>query len=296
MKKPTIVLSVLSLLLTGVAAWEWQQLSGLRDENDLLHAKVRKLSSATKLVASSPRGPDTARESAPARPGEKGEAATASQGPSGPGRTPEERARFQKMREVQRAQRIESRLLSLSTKLNLTPAQKEAVQAALEKGSKDREALREAAFNNTDGKPPGAEKFAASEKAQEDAILAALTPEQLTAYDEYKQAEKQTRVETRASQQLNELQSSLSLTAEQKDAAFQLFAEQAQTSTVGPAAPGDTEAAKAREAQHQATLTAMEKILTPEQFELYQKQDAQRTELFGNRGPGGPPPGGGPPP
>jgi hypothetical protein len=55
-----------------------------------------------------------------------------------------------------------------------------------------------------------------------------------------------------------------------------------------PAETG-TDPAKAREARHQAAIQAMEKILTPEQYELYQKQDAQRTELFGARSRGGPP-------
>jgi hypothetical protein len=285
MKNPVLILSGATLLLSPVAAWEWHQIGELREENSALAVKARKVAAAAKMMAPEelPSQKTADRKASPADV-EK----TASSRP-GPERTPEEKARFEKMREVQRAQRIESRLLALTTKLNLTPDQKEAVQAALEKGSKDRDAIREAAFNSADGKRPGPEQFAASEKTQEDAILATLTPDQLGAYDEYKQAEKQTRVETRASQQLNELQSSLALTPGQRDAAFQLFAEQAQNSAIGSSAAPDADPAKAWEAQHQLTLQAMEKILTPEQYELYQKQDAQRTELFGKRGPGGAP-------
>lgn len=289
MKKPTLILSGLCLALAAFSAWQWQQLNALREENAGLSGKVKKAAVTARATGPLSRpaegtrrpeiaGADTAAKAAAAMPGR-------------PEPTAEERARFQKMRDVRRAQRIESRLLALGTALNLTPNQKAAVQAALEKGSSERDALREAGFSS--GKPPSPEQFAASEKAQEDAILATLTSDQLGAYSEYKDAEKQTRAETRASQQLNELQSSLSLTAAQKDAAYQLFADQA----IAPAATS-ADPAKAWEEQRAATLAAMSEILSPEQYELYQKQEAERVKLFGNRGPGGPggpPPGGGPP-
>ena len=284
------------MALAALSAWQWQQLSALREENAGLGTRVKKLTASVRTVSpviasrnsEAPRGGETA--------GGTAENGNATGPPGRPERTPEERARFQKMREMQRSQRIESRLLALTTALNLTPKQREIIQAALEKGSSERDAIREAAF--TSGKPPTPDQFAASEKAQEDALLASLTSDQLGAYTQYKETEKQNRAETRANQQLNELQNSLSLTADQKDAAYQLFASQA----LNPATPAEgSDQAKAWEEQRQATLSAMEKILTPEQYELYQKQDAQRTEVFGNRGPGGPGGGGpggfgGPPP
>jgi hypothetical protein len=48
------------------------------------------------------------------------------------------------MREMDRKQRQDAKLLALTTKLNLTTEQQAAIRAALEKGSADRDALREA--------------------------------------------------------------------------------------------------------------------------------------------------------
>jgi len=97
--------------------WQWRQLGILRDENGALDAKVRKLSVTTKMPPLSARSPESAVAGSSTPPSEKEKTA----GPPQPGRTPEERARFQKMREIQRTQRIEARLLALTTKLNLPP-------------------------------------------------------------------------------------------------------------------------------------------------------------------------------
>jgi hypothetical protein len=156
MKKPVRLLSALSVLLAALAGWQWHQLDALREENGELAAKVRKAGAAAKMPPVAGRAAEKG-GGFPSVRGAGGEK-TVSSRPGVPERTPEERERFQKIREVQRAQRIESRLLALNTKLNLTPAQKEAVQAILEKGSKEREALREASFNSTDDKRPGTEQ------------------------------------------------------------------------------------------------------------------------------------------
>ena len=128
-------------------------------------------------------------------------------------------------------------------------------------------------------------------------VKAAMSEEQLTAYEQYKEEQKATQVETRATQQLNELQNKLSLSTEQKDAAFEYFAQQAQSFDPGQIMAQGGDVQKAFEEQQKVTLEAMQQILTPEQYELYSKQEEQRAAMFregggfglGGRGGFGPP-------
>jgi len=187
----------------------------------------------------------------------------------------------------------------LKTKLNLIPEQETAIRAAMAQASATRDALREAGDARRRSGAPEDEKarqkdmaaFADTEADQETVIAAALSEEQAAACTEYKAEQKATQVESRASQQLNDLQNKLSLTNGQKDAAFQFYAQQEPTS-FDPAAiisqGGDVQ--KAFEERQKTTLEGMQNILTPEQYELYSKQEAERSALFRNSGgPGGPP-------
>lgn len=303
------------------AAWQWTRIRELQEANAALEKQVAAASAAPRPVAGPPGGGRR-------RPGgpnaqETPEVAVRAEAPPGqannqndPERAARE-ARFREMRESERALRIESRLLALKTKLNLTPEQETAVRAAMEKANAEREALRQASAGLREewAKLSDEErdarhreevaKFAAVDAAQEAEITALMSEEQLAAYEQYKSEQKQTEVENRANMQLGQLQSMLSLTEEQKDAAFQYFAQQAQTFDPREIMAQGGDPREFFEEQQKAQLEAMRQILTPEQFELYSKQEEQRANMFRNGGgrggfgpPGGrgfgPPPPGGP--
>ena len=295
---------------SGLAAWQALQLSELRETNQALTAQAKTFislaPSATAAVPGSrnkkvkPDADFASRTETP--PAEKTSAAEAERAARD--------ARFKEMRSLERTQRIDAKILALKSKLNLTPEQEVAIRAVMEKGSSDREALREAmdarrragrATEDTDTtRQEAMAKFAAAEAAQETAITAAMSEDQLAAYDAYKAEQKQTQVESRANQQLNDLQNKLSLTAEQKDAAFQFYAQQEQTGfRPGQIAAQGGDVQKAFEERQKTMLEGMQAILTPEQYELYSKQEEELSALFRNGGGfggfggprGGPPPG-----
>ncbi|MES2709874.1 MAG: hypothetical protein V4726_24975 [Verrucomicrobiota bacterium] len=216
-----------------------------------------------------------------------------------PGRKPKDPERVAKMRadrERDRKLRHDAKILDLTTKLNLTAEQKTAIRAALDKGAADRDALREAAFSRPRPQTGDTEetrradmaKFAALNAAQEEAIAAGLSAEQLAAYSEYKTEQKQTTVENRANQQLGDLLRTFSLTEDQKDAAFQFFARQEQENGFDPdrvaAMGGDF--VSLFDQRQKNELEALKRILTPEQYELYKTQQEQRTATFRNMVPG----------
>ncbi|MES2709778.1 MAG: hypothetical protein V4726_24485 [Verrucomicrobiota bacterium] len=294
------------VLLGAFAAWQAVQIRDLRAANAALGGQTKTLTIAERNAPPGPAG--RASGSAAAKDSASPDNASAGQNPEDAARVARD-ARFSEMRTLERAQRIDARILALKTKLNLTPEQETAVRAAMDKGSADREALREAGDarrrnggEETDKtRQADMAKFAALETAQEKAITDLMTEDQLAAYDQYKTEQKATQVESRANQQLNDLQGKLSLTDEQKDAAFQFYADQEQNGfDPGKIAAEGGDPRKYFEERQKQTLEAMRQILTAEQYELYSKQEEARSTLFRNGGGfggfGGPRGGGGPPP
>lgn len=290
------------LLLGAFAAWQAVQIHALREANASLTAQTKTLVVADKSEPPPPGGQARRPEGGRGPGGNRPEGAPANATEEADRLARE--ARFKEMRAMDRTQRIDARILNLKTRLNLTPEQEIVVRAAMEKGSLDRDALREAmearrraGEEETDKtRQANAAKFAASEAGQEKAITAAMSDEQLTAYEAYKTEQKATQVEAQANRQLNDLQSKLSLTDEQKDAAFQFYADQEQNGfDPGKIMAEGGDPAKYFEERQKVTLEAMKQILTPEQYELYSKQEEERSTLFRNGGGFGRGFGGGPP-
>lgn len=298
MSKTHILTLTALIAMTCVAASQWLRNHSLSETNTALQKQISVLSAAP-LPTPAP-GEERRRSGNPpdAAPAASAPAPVAANGnPSDPGRA-EREARFREMRTMERTQRIDARLLALRTKLNLTPDQETTLRAAMEKGSADREALRQSMWNRPPAENPEAEerrrredgeKFAASDAAQEEAVTTAMSPEQLTAYGEYRTEQRQQEVETRANQQLGDLQGRLSLTEEQKESAFQYFAQQAQSFDPREVMAQGGDMRAAFEAQQKAQLEAMSRILTAEQYGLYSKQEEQRAAMWRNAAP---PPGG----
>lgn len=302
MKKSQVAGVSVILLLAGLSAWQAMRIQELTAANAGLTAKSKVSSQAPRLQA----GPLDGRR------GKEEPGKTVAENDQTPGQAnPEDAeraardARGQEFRKLERTQRIEARILALKTKLNLTPQQEVAVRQAMEKGSADRDALREAGMERRRSGQPEDDaarqvemaKFKAAEAAQEEAITSIMSEDQLAAYGDYKAEQKATEVESRANQQLNDLQNKMALSDDQKDAAFQFYAQMEQTGfDPGEIAAQGGDVRKAFEERQAVMLQGMEQILSPEQYQLYSTQEKQRSELFNSNNGGGPPGfGGGPP-
>ncbi|RYD38471.1 MAG: hypothetical protein EOP86_00745 [Verrucomicrobiaceae bacterium] len=277
-----------------LTAWQFLQIQDLKESNNALARQV-KLVPAEKLPTVRPAS-QIAKADVAKRAEAKESTEPAAARPEDAERAARE-ARFQEMRQMDRAQRHDARVLALTTKLNLSPEQQNAVREALQKGSADRDAVREAgdarrrdgAQDTDETRRADMAKIAAIDAAQEENIAATMSGDQVTAYADYKNEQKQVTVENRANQMLGDLQNRFSLTDEQKDAAFQYFAKQEQESGFDPvqivAQGGDPMALM--EQMQKERLEALKQILTPEQFALHSAQEAQRAEMFRSMQPGG---------
>lgn len=279
------------ILLGAVVVWQFRRISEMERTTSALLARD--------AAPASPAATDgTGREmgSMDRRTGPPG-GQPPGEPPDRKSRNTEREAKFRAFRELERKQRLDAKILALTTKLNLTPEQQTAIRAALEKGNAERDALREAGFSRRDagGKDDTEEvrraemaKFAAVDAAQEQAIAAGLSAEQLQAYTDYKTEQKQNSIENQANRQLGDLLKNFSLSEDQKDAAFQVYAKQAKDNPFEPdriaAMGGDIR--KIFEQQQKSELEAFKRILTPDQYELYKTQQEQRSSAFRSLTPG----------
>ena len=168
--------------------------------------------------------------------------------------------------------RVDERLAALKAKLGLSDEQVAQMRPQVEGMLKEANPAlfgEDGAISISMDNMKEKKQQAAAEKAKAEAdLMAQLSPQQLAAYDGWKQEEKANRVEVKAGQDLASLQSQLSLTAEQKDAAFAAFSKLASTqgeqTDILSNPQGFMETRKAR-------LEAMRPILTPEQMAVYER-------------------------
>ncbi len=283
-------------VLAVIVVWQFRRISAMQEANTALHDQISE--AIGRLEANRPLGEKGA--GSQASPGTS--IATADPKSDDPAKA-EREAKFRKMRELDRQQRHDAKILALTTKLNLTTEQQAVIRAALEKGSTDRDALRDAGEGRRRAGSRDTEekrraemaKFAAIDAAQEETIAASLSAEQLAAYTEYQTEQKLTTIENRANQQLGDLLTRFSLSEDQKDAAFQFFAKQEEEHGFEPAriAALGGDFMLLFEQRQKDKLEALKQILTPEQYALYSTQEEQRSATFRNMVPGGQPP---PPP
>lgn len=286
-------------VLAVTVLWQFKRLSDMQQANSALRDQVSE--AAGRLEAG--RTPGERNAGAPTPPG--GSPERTGSRPDDPAKS-EREAKFRKMRELDRQQRHDAKILALTTKLNLTTEQQAVIRAALGKGSAERDALRDAGESRRrtgtrdteEKRREDMAKFAAIDAAQEAAIAGSLSAEQLASYSEYQTEQKLTTIENRANQQLGDLLSRFSLSEDQKDAAFQFFAKQEEESGFEPAriAALGGDFMQLFEQRQKDKLEALKQILTPEQYALYSTQEEQRSATFRNMVPGGQPGGTEPPP
>ncbi len=286
-------------VLAVVVVWQFKRINDMQETNVALRDQISE--AASRLEAGRPPGERLVISTAAsdARP------ETAGPGPGETAKSGRE-ARFRQMREMDRKQHQDAKILALTTKLNLTAEQQVVIRAALEKSSIQRDALRDAGESRRRAGIRDTEEkrredmmhFGAIDVALEETIAASLSAEQLAAYSEYQTEQKLATIENRANQQLGDLLTRFSLSEDQKDAAFQFFAKQEEESGFEPAriAALGGDFMLLFEQRQKDKLEALKQILTPEQYALYSAQEEQRSATFRNMVPGGQPGGAVPPP
>jgi hypothetical protein len=166
---------------------------------------------------------------------------------------------------------LNNRIDSLALALGLRPDQVARL----------REATKRAMTSGTGPARPGPlGRYNAAEFNKE--LDSMLTDEQKAKYAEFQKKEWQANIETMANVEVSQLQSTLGLTQEQADKAFQKLTEAGQTmyndvSHEGNGQPPVTE--KVLEEMINKKVEAMKDILTPQQLELYRKQQQSQIEM-----------------
>lgn len=192
-------------------------------------------------------------------------------------------------------------LASLSAALGLTDGQAERVRALLEKRAVQHASQLGGIFRLAtstlagDGAAPEVSAVVAEAKGDageapdgfdfDAEILALLGEEQQDAYRDYLQSQHENHIEARANRQLAQLQTTIpDLSKEQKDQAFDEFARIAREDIEAGGSPqqGLPSGGEIGRmiAQREAEKQAMQPILSPEQFEVYES-NSSRTFTFG---------------
>lgn len=213
--------------------------------------------------------------------------------------------RMKKQMQDKQKLKLDERVAVLRARLGLNDAQAAALRELLEKNPTGSQSMMAQAMSGekVDEKAmllamlrPGQQTAELTGK-----ITALLTPEQQQAYTTFRQEQRANEVEVKANKELARLQSSLTLSAEQKDKAFTVLSGFADGEFDNPVSPMAglmaqqmkaqansphmkelephmeeiTAAAELATQRRQQRVEAMREILSPEQFSLYEDQQKQ---------------------
>jgi hypothetical protein len=183
----------------------------------------------------------------------------------------------------------EQRMFLLQARLKLSPDQLAKIKAAMDADEQARrDAFRQARENGT---PPDPQALAAANTLDK-TLASTLTEYQQTQYQQLQADEKAARAETSATAQIDNLMPLLQLSDDQKEKAMNALYQQ-QLSAPDPASllANPTTAVSTLATQGQTMQAALQKVLTPDQYALYQQQQQVTLQAWGNnggqRGPGG---------
>ena len=178
-------------------------------------------------------------------------------------------------------QQAEGKLSALKLRLHLTEDQEANVREALEKQFGF---AGEMASKMFEGKLSKEELAKSSQKPPDlDAELKnILTPEQQSEYQQYKVEERQTQAQMLANIELAQLQPMLQLDQAQQDKVYAALYAQAekQVSQGGNGMTPPTDVAKTLEQQFEDKKNALRAVLTPQQFEAYEKHLNSQRDLI----------------
>lgn len=153
-------------------------------------------------------------------------------------------------------QQMELQLAPLKLRLQLTDMQTAQVRQLME-------AQSELMARVMEGKatPDERQRLHSQGDPLRSGLQTILTPQQLAEYDQYKLEQRQSQAQMMANMELNSLQQTLQLSTEQQDKVFQILYQEADQRMTTPGQATDVDTKKA----------AMRQILSPEQFDVYEK-------------------------
>ena len=175
-------------------------------------------------------------------------------------------------------QQVEGRLSRLKGSLNLSPEQ---VQAAREILGRQAQAMSTGMQQAFSGKFDKDELARLSKNAgnPDDQIKALLNPEQRAAYPNYQKEEAAYNARLVANNELMQLQATVGLSPEQQDRAFATLYEANVNQLTGSAKPPSGDQAEIMKWTLEQKARALESVLTPDQLEKYQQQQAIQLKL-----------------
>ena len=180
---------------------------------------------------------------------------------------------------ARKQRRIDERVAALRARLNLDDAQTAKVRALLESRDEEEDMLSKV-ISGESTLPPAAGETARKRSDLEARISALLKPDQAASYAEFRQEQRENRIEVATGREMTRLQQSLTLSPAQKDQVYQALGAIA-TSEEERGDTGisiDPEVIKAR---RQSRLDALKPILTPEQYEAYERSSAWMLDMQG---------------
>lgn len=168
-------------------------------------------------------------------------------------------------------QQVEMKVSALKLRLKLTDEQEQAVRALFNEQMGQGVEL---GTKMLQGKLSKEDMAKASEKPADfrSELKELLTPEQWTAYEAYEVEERKNQAQMMANAELMQMQQMLQLTDAQQDEVFRvLYDVSEQRLTEAPQAGHASSPGQALQQMNAAKKEALRKVLTPEQFQSYEK-------------------------
>lgn len=170
-----------------------------------------------------------------------------------------------------KTRRLDERMATLKSRLNLDDATAAKVRALLENSAEEEDRVVEAAGGLVWTDPADSGKPALNRAAMDESILKLLAPEQAVAYKEFAAEQKENRIEVVTAREMTRLQENLTLTPGQKDKVYQALNEIAAREEQDAKQSADLDPAELK-ARRQVRLDALRPLLTPEQFAIASRQ------------------------
>ncbi len=173
---------------------------------------------------------------------------------------------------------MEGRLSRLNASLNLSPEQVQAAREILARQSQAMSAGMQQAFSGKFDKDELA-RLSKSAGNPDEQIKALLNPDQRAAYANYQQEEAAYNARLAANSEMMQLQATVSLTPEQQDRAFAALYEANVNQLTGSSKPPSGSQAEVMKWTMDQKAKALEAVLTADQLEKYQQQQAIQLKL-----------------
>ena len=179
-------------------------------------------------------------------------------------------------------QQVTGQVGRMKTKLNLSPEQEQSIKEILmkqaDRGSQT--AQKMLAGKLTKEEMSELQKSAVSPEEQ---IKALLSPEQLSAYQQYRNEENTSQARLAANAEMMLMQGAIGLTPEQQDQVFPVLYDQTLkqlTNTAAGAGAKDGNVAAQMERQLDLNVKALEGVLTPSQLDGYRQYKSNQLNMI----------------